>query len=113
MSKQTCDICTNEIETGEPVFSVSEHNALCTECYDKLEKCSSCGDRNAQDEFEELSGEKYCSACFDNIEVCYSCDNTVNTRRERYFIHNDDFIAVPVRRNVALMNVKLAQKLFL
>ena len=91
MSKQTCDICTNEIETGEPVFSVSEHNALCTECYDKLEKCSSCGDRNAQDEFEELSGEKYCSACFDNIEVCYSCDNTVNTRRERYFIHNDDF----------------------
>ena len=91
MSKQTCDICTNEIETGEPVFSVSEHDAICTECYDKLEKCTSCGERSAETEFEELGGEKYCSACYDNIVICYSCDETVNTRRQRYYHYNDEY----------------------
>ena len=92
MSKCKCNECAKEIEAGEPVFSVNEHDAIiCIECYDELEKCASCGGRSAETEFEEISGQKYCDACFEDIVMCYSCDETVNTRRERYCIFDGEY----------------------
>jgi len=91
MSKCKCDICANEVEAGEPVFSINEHNVLCSECYGNLERCSACGDRTEQGDLEVVNDVKYCNPCFQMIRVCYSCDNTINTRRHRYQIYDGDY----------------------
>tara|TARA_R110000824_G_scaffold206523_2_gene391637 strand:+ start:1365 stop:3119 length:1755 start_codon:yes stop_codon:yes gene_type:complete len=90
MSKCKCGICADEVKTGEPVYSVNEHNILCTECYAGLERCSACGDRNEQGTMEEVNDEKYCEPCFEMIRVCYSCDNTINTHRQSYCSYDGD-----------------------